>query len=106
MIIIAAIIIAGFIGVITAIIISGHKLMMHIKSEYVGMYKDQFEQHGLIVDTFSPNLFLLSAEAKSIAEKDELFKKLRRNYGLAWFSLPLWLISIGFITFFIGRFIT
>jgi hypothetical protein len=105
MTIILAISVIGFIGVITTIMIRGRRLMTHIKSRYINVYKGHFEQRGMMVDTITPNLFLLSSEAKAIAEQDILFKRLRRDYGLAWLLVPLWMVSILIIVVLLGRLI-
>jgi hypothetical protein len=106
MMIISAIGFMGLFGVTILIMIRGRRVMKHIKSSYVSVYKDHFEQRGLLVDTISPNLFLLSSEAQAIAEQDIAFKRLRRAYGLAWLSLPVWIISLLIFALLFCRFIT
>ena len=66
------------------------RLVKYIKEKYPDIYSKNFEQQGFIVDTITPNLFLISSDARKIAQDDIQFKMLRRRYGIASLLIPIW----------------
>lgn len=99
-----AILFIGLFFVIILIVITGNRLVGYIKAKYPNVYSENLEQNGFIVDTISPNLFLISEDAKKLSRLDAHFKKLRRIYGAAWLLLPGWLIFSAVFVMLFGRY--
>jgi hypothetical protein len=93
----------GFLAVIILIILTGNRLVKYMKQNYPDIYEKNIEQRGLLIDSLSPNLYLISGEARKLAKKDVLYKTLRMRYGFAWLMLPTWLFGSFIIIFFLWQ---
>ncbi len=76
-------------------VLSWSQLKKHIKVNHPKEYKtNYFEPEGYIVSTITPNLFLISSDAKDLARVDKQFKKLRRTYGISILLVFIWIIFL------------